>query len=98
MEDAGIDITAFIAQMLGLGVTNIFCTDISKDGVLEGPAVDLYKKIMNDYPAINLVASGGVSNLEDVRMLKEIGCSGAIIGKAIYENRVTLKELSLINS
>lgn len=98
MEDAGIDITAFIAQMLGLGVTNIFCTDISKDGVLEGPAVDLYKKIMNDYPAINLVASGGVSNLEDVRMLKEIGCSGAIIGKAIYENRVTLKDLSLINS
>ncbi len=98
LEDAGIDITAFIAQMLGLGVTNIFCTDISKDGVLEGPAVDLYKKIMNDYPAINLVASGGVSNLEDVRMLKEIGCSGAIIGKAIYENRVTLKDLSLINS
>ena len=98
LEDAGIDITAFIAQMLGLGVTNIFCTDISKDGVLEGPAVDLYKKIMNDYPAINLVASGGVSNLEDVRTLKEIGCSGAIIGKAIYENRVTLKDLSLINS
>ena len=72
LEDAGIDITAFIAQMLGLGVTNIFCTDISKDGVLEGPAVDLYKKIMNDYPAINLVASGGVSNLEDVSTLKEL--------------------------
>ena len=98
LEDAGIDITAFIAKMLGLGVTNIFCTDISKDGVLEGPAIDLYKKILTDYPDINLVASGGVSNMQDVRALKEIGCSGAIIGKAIYENRVTLKELSIINS
>jgi len=98
LEDAGIDITAFIAKMLGLGVTNIFCTDISKDGVLEGPATDLYKKILTDFPDINLVASGGVSNMQDVRALKEIGCSGAIIGKAIYENRVTLKELSIINS
>ncbi len=98
LEDAGIDITAFIAKMLGLGVTNIFCTDISKDGVLEGPAIDLYKKILTDYPDINLVASGGVSNMQDVRALKEIGCSGTIIGKAIYENRVTLKELSIINS
>ncbi len=98
LEDTGIDITAFIANMLGLGVTNIFCTDISKDGVLEGPAIDLYKKILSDYPDIHLVASGGVSSIKDVKALKEIGCSGAIIGKAIYENRVTLKELSLINS
>lgn len=98
LEDAGIEITTFIANMLGLGVTNIFCTDISKDGVLEGPAIDLYKKILTDHPDITLVASGGVSNLQDVKALKEIGCSGAIIGKAIYENRVTLKELSLINS
>lgn len=98
LEDAGIDITAFIAKMLGLGVTNIFCTDISKDGVLEGPAIELYSKILTDHPDIHLVASGGVSNMRDVRALKQIGCSGAIIGKAIYENRVTLKELSTINS
>ena len=98
IEDAGIDINDFIAKMLGLGVTNIFCTDISKDGVLEGPSLELYKRILTDYPDINLIASGGVSNMRDVKELESIGCSGAIIGKAIYENRVTLKELSLINS
>lgn len=98
IEDAGIDINDFIAKMLGLGVTNIFCTDISKDGVLEGPSLELYKRILTDYPDINLIASGGVSNMRDVKQLESIGCSGAIIGKAIYENRVTLKELSLINS
>ena len=98
IEDAGIDINDFIAKMLGLGVTNIFCTDISKDGVLEGPSLELYKRILTDYPDISLIASGGVSNMRDVKELESIGCSGAIIGKAIYENRVTLKELSLINS
>ncbi|MEI9934249.1 MAG: 1-(5-phosphoribosyl)-5-[(5-phosphoribosylamino)methylideneamino]imidazole-4-carboxamide isomerase [Ferruginibacter sp.] len=97
LEDGGINIFQFIAKMLGLGVTNIFCTDISKDGVLQGPSIDLYKKIMQDHPEVNLIASGGVSKIEDVIQLKEIGCSGAIIGKAIYEGLITLKELSIIN-
>jgi phosphoribosylformimino-5-aminoimidazole carboxamide ribotide isomerase len=97
LEDGGINIFQFIAKMLGLGVTNIFCTDISKDGVLQGPSIDLYKKIMQDHPEVNLIASGGVSKIEDVIQLKEIGCRGAIIGKAIYEGFITLDQLSSIN-
>jgi phosphoribosylformimino-5-aminoimidazole carboxamide ribotide isomerase len=97
LVDGGIDIDTFIGKMLALGVRNIFCTDISKDGAMEGPSIDLYKDIMNTHTEIKLIASGGVSNFHDVIELKEIGCSGAIIGKAIYEGTVTLKELSLIN-
>jgi len=97
LVDGGIDIDTFIGKMLALGVRNIFCTDISKDGAMQGPSIDLYKDIMNTHTEIKLIASGGVSNFHDVIELKEIGCSGAIIGKAIYEGTVTLKELSLIN-
>lgn len=93
LEDSGIEIFAFIGKMLGLGATNIFCTDISKDGVMEGPSIELYKKIIEQYPEINLIASGGVSSLEDVLELKSIGCSGAIIGKAIYEGNILLPQL-----
>jgi len=94
LEDGGIDIYTFIGKMLALGVQNIFCTDISKDGVLQGPSIDLYKKIMEEHPEVNLIASGGVSNINDVAQLKEIGCSGAIIGKAIYEGKITLEQLT----
>lgn len=97
LVDGGIDIDTFIGKMLALGVRNIFCTDISKDGAMQGPSIDLYKDIMQTHTEISLIASGGVSNFHDVIELKEIGCSGAIIGKAIYEGTVTLKELSLIN-
>ena len=93
LEDGGIDIFAFIGQVLSLGVVNIFCTDISKDGVMEGPSIGLYKQIIQEHPEVNLVASGGVSNINDVMMLKEIGCTGVIIGKAIYEGKVSLKDL-----
>jgi phosphoribosylformimino-5-aminoimidazole carboxamide ribotide isomerase len=97
LEDGGIDLYSFIGKMLGVGVTNIFCTDISKDGVMEGPSIDLYKQIMEEHPEVNLVASGGVSNVNDVLQLKEIGCAGVIIGKAIYEGKVSLAELVKIN-
>ena len=93
LEDSGMEIFAFIGKMLGLGATNIFCTDISKDGVMEGPSIELYKKIIEQYPEINLIASGGVSNMDDVLELKSIGCSGAIIGKAIYEGNILLPQL-----
>jgi phosphoribosylformimino-5-aminoimidazole carboxamide ribotide isomerase len=96
LEDGGIDIFHFIGNMLALGVTNIFCTDISKDGVMEGPSIELYKRIMEEHAEINLIASGGVSKMEDVIQLKEIGCPGAIIGKAIYEGKITLNELMAI--
>lgn len=98
LEDGGIDIFVFIGKLISLGVINIFCTDISKDGAMEGPSINLYKKIIELHPEINLIASGGVSSIEDVVELKNIGCAGAIIGKAIYENLVTLDELIIHNS
>ncbi len=97
LEDGGIDIFTFIGKMIGLGAHNIFCTDISKDGVMAGPSVDLYKKIIEQHPEINLIASGGVTTINDVVELKAIGCSGAIIGKAIYEGNITLQQLLSIN-
>ena len=97
LEDGGINIFDFIGKMISLGTTNIFCTDISKDGVMEGPSIDLYKKIMAEHPEINLIASGGVSNMYDVKQLKEIGCSGAIIGKAVNEGKISLEELVTLN-
>jgi phosphoribosylformimino-5-aminoimidazole carboxamide ribotide isomerase len=94
LEDGGITIFAFIGKMLALGAQNIFCTDISKDGVMQGPSIELYKQIIKEHPSINLIASGGVSKMEDVIALQSIRCSGVIIGKAIYEGNITLKELS----
>lgn len=98
LEDGGITINDFIGKMLALGAQNIFCTDISKDGVMQGPSVELYKQIMEEHPAIHLIASGGVSKMEDVIALQKIGCSGVIIGKAIYEGKITLPELARLNS
>jgi phosphoribosylformimino-5-aminoimidazole carboxamide ribotide isomerase len=92
-EVADIDVLDFIGEYFEAGVQQIFCTDVEKDGMLEGPAVDLYKKIRDKFPGLNLVASGGVSVMKDVDQLKSIGCSGAIIGKAIYEGRIKLEEL-----
>jgi phosphoribosylformimino-5-aminoimidazole carboxamide ribotide isomerase len=71
----------------------VFCTDISKDGLLQGPSFDLYKNMLTKFPALNLTASGGVSQLSDLNELKKIGCTGAIVGKAIYEGRITMNEL-----
>ncbi len=93
LETTELSIFDFIKENMEQGIKNIFCTDISKDGLLEGPSIDLYKKIIMEFPKINLIASGGVANLKDLDDLKEIGCSGAIVGKAIYEKRITLTEL-----
>lgn len=97
LVDGGINIFDFVGKLISLGVINMFCTDISKDGMMEGPSVDLYKKIMQQHPEINLIASGGVSKIDDVVQLKNIGCAGVIIGKAIYENLVTMEELIIHN-
>lgn len=77
------------------GVKQFFCTDISKDGLLQGTGIDLYKKILNEHPSIDLIASGGVSSIDDLLHLREAGCSGAIVGKAIYENKIKLSELKI---
>ncbi|WP_426278211.1 1-(5-phosphoribosyl)-5-[(5-phosphoribosylamino)methylideneamino]imidazole-4-carboxamide isomerase [Chryseobacterium sp. S-02] len=92
LEESNQDVIDFILQYEQKGIKNVICTDISKDGMLEGPSTDLYKDILNK-TSIQLVASGGISCMEDVYQMKEIGCSGTIIGKAIYEGKIELKEL-----
>jgi phosphoribosylformimino-5-aminoimidazole carboxamide ribotide isomerase len=94
IEKTNIDMFEFMHSYINKGISQLFCTDIQKDGKLEGPSTNLYKKIIAQFPALHLIASGGVSNIEDLSILLEIGCSGAIVGKAIYENRITLKELA----
>ena len=94
VEKTNIDVYEFIQSYMNKGIAQVFCTDIQKDGKLAGPSIDLYKIIMNQFPKLELIASGGVSNMEDLHTLRTIGCAGAIVGKAIYENRITLKELA----
>jgi phosphoribosylformimino-5-aminoimidazole carboxamide ribotide isomerase len=94
LEKTDIDVYTFMQSYMDKGVTQIFCTDIQKDGKLQGPSIDLYKKIISKLPTLKLIASGGVSNLQDLKDLREIGCSAAIVGKAIYENRISLEALS----
>ncbi|OCK49892.1 1-(5-phosphoribosyl)-5-[(5-phosphoribosylamino)methylideneamino]imidazole-4-carboxamide isomerase [Chryseobacterium sp. CBo1] len=92
LEESNQDVIDFIIQYQEKGIKNVICTDISKDGMLEGPSTDLYKNILSQ-TYIQLVASGGISCMEDICKMKEIGCSGTIIGKAIYEGKIELKEL-----
>jgi len=94
LEKTEIDVYDFIGAYMNKGVTQIFCTDIQKDGKLEGPSIELYKKILQQYPSLQLIASGGVSQLKDLEELRTIGCAAAIVGKAIYENKISLFELS----
>jgi phosphoribosylformimino-5-aminoimidazole carboxamide ribotide isomerase len=97
LETTDIWIYDFIEKYTKHGVQQIFCTDISKDGKLEGPSTELYKNIIQKFPSLHFIASGGVSSMKDVEELKAIGCKGIIIGKAIYEGRITIDELSKIN-
>ncbi|MGZ3866820.1 MAG: 1-(5-phosphoribosyl)-5-[(5-phosphoribosylamino)methylideneamino]imidazole-4-carboxamide isomerase [Bacteroidia bacterium] len=93
LENTDVSVFDFLKGHLANGVTNVFCTDISKDGLLQGPSTDLYKKIIAKFAEINLIASGGVSNVNDLHELRSIGCTGVIVGKAIYENRISIDEL-----
>lgn len=88
-----LDVVSFIAAYAQKGIQDVICTDIEMDGMLKGPSVLLYKEIIQK-TTVNLIASGGITSLADLRQLKEMGCSGAIIGKAIYENKISLKELN----
>jgi phosphoribosylformimino-5-aminoimidazole carboxamide ribotide isomerase len=97
LEETEIDIFDFIESYVQLGLVNIFCTDISKDGKLMGPSFSLYSEIIERFPTIKLIASGGVSSIDDLIELREIGCAGAIVGKAIYENKITLEALASFN-
>ncbi|MBD0296091.1 MAG: 1-(5-phosphoribosyl)-5-[(5-phosphoribosylamino)methylideneamino]imidazole-4-carboxamide isomerase [Bacteroidota bacterium] len=92
-EQTEIWIYDFIQQYIEKGIQQIFCTDVSKDGALEGPAIELYKNIIQKFPELHFIASGGVSSIDDVYTLMELGCKGVIIGKAIYEGRIQLAQL-----
>lgn len=91
-QESDTDVVDFITSYTGKGVRYTICTDISKDGMLEGPSLDLYKEILGRTP-LNLIASGGITTVHDLHLLQHIGCEGAIIGKAIYEGKITLREL-----
>lgn len=93
LENTDLDVVEFIRKYQNSGITQVFCTDVSKDGLLQGPATDLYKKILEAIPGLPLIASGGVSSIDDLDQLQAAGCSGAIVGKAIYEGRISLNEL-----
>jgi len=92
-KDSDIELFAFLEKFMKRGIKRVICTDISKDGMLEGPAIELYESILKEFPEIELIASGGVSCMEDVRALNQTNSTGVIIGKAIYENRILVKDL-----
>lgn len=93
LEDSNEDLIPFIKNYQSKGIQYVICTDIAKDGMLEGPSFELYKKILAEANGIKLIASGGISTFEELPKLAEMGCEGTIIGKAIYEGRITLKQL-----
>lgn len=94
LETSELDLFPFLARYFESGVRQVICTDIRKDGMLEGPSIALYQKIIKQLPDLALIASGGVRSLNDLEQLADIGCHGTILGKAIYEKRISLVELS----
>ena len=93
LETSDLWLKDFLQGYITEGVKYCICTDISKDGLLEGASNDLYASVLKDFPDVKLIASGGVSSMDDLHKLKEIGCFGAIVGKAIYEKKISLKAL-----
>ena len=93
LETSDIDLIPFIQRYFDLGIRTVLCTDISKDGMLSGPAFELYEEIMKQFPDLNLIASGGVSNIEDIQKLCTLNIPSVVVGKAIYENRIDLVDL-----
>ena len=92
-EDSSEDLLPFLRKYVDAGVKNVLCTEISKDGTLAGPAIDLYRRIMEAYPELHLIASGGVSSKEDIEALNAAGIPAVVFGKAIYEGRIDLREV-----
>lgn len=92
-EESTLELLPFLNDYSAKGIQYVICTEISKDGMLQGSAQSLYQQILTELPYLKLMASGGVSSIEDLQALKKMGCYGAIIGKAIYEGKITLSEL-----
>lgn len=93
LEESNEDLIPFIQAYQSKGIQYVICTDIAKDGMLQGPSFDLYSKILAEANGVKLIASGGISTFDELPKLAELGCEGTIIGKAIYEGRITLKQL-----
>ena len=92
-EDSAEDLLPFLKKYIDAGVKNVLCTEISKDGTLTGPAIELYQSIMAAYPGLHLIASGGVSSIDDIKALEAAGIPAVVFGKAIYEGKINLNEL-----
>ena len=92
-EDSAEDLLPFLKKYVDAGVKNVLCTEISKDGTLTGPAIELYQSIMAAYPGLHLIASGGVSSIDDIKALEAAGIPAVVFGKAIYEGNINLNEL-----
>ena len=92
-EDSDEDLLPFLRKYIDAGIKNVLCTEISKDGTLAGPAIDLYKSVMRVYPELHLIASGGVSSMDDIKALDAAGIPAVVFGKAIYEGRIDLRQL-----
>lgn len=93
LEESDEELIPFVQNYLNEGVSYVICTDIAKDGMLEGPSFDLYEKMLKQLPGVKLIASGGISTFDELPKLAALGCEGTIIGKAIYENKISLKQL-----
>jgi phosphoribosylformimino-5-aminoimidazole carboxamide ribotide isomerase len=92
-EDSSEDLLPFLKKYVDAGVKNVLCTEISKDGTLQGPAIQLYQQVMEAYPQLHLIASGGVSSIDDIKALDAAGIPAVVFGKAIYEGKINLREL-----
>jgi len=93
LNDSGNDLMDFLEYHISKGIKYVIPTDISKDGMLKGPSTEIYKDIIKSFKSVSLIASGGISSIKDLEDLKEASCEGAILGKAIYENKIELKSL-----
>lgn len=93
LEDSDNELMAFLQHYTQQGVQKVICTEISRDGMLQGPAISLYKDILAQYPDLHLIASGGVSSMEDIEALADANVSGVIFGKALYEGRITFTDI-----
>jgi phosphoribosylformimino-5-aminoimidazole carboxamide ribotide isomerase len=95
-QDSSINIISFLRDYIQRGIAHVTCTDISTDGMLSGPNVELYKVLLLSFPQLHVIASGGVSKIDDLQELKSIGVDGVIVGKAIYEGKISLEQLVTI--
>ncbi len=94
MQSSGLTADGLIGRFSVAGLTQAICTDISKDGMLQGPAFELYRTLQDEFPGVDITVSGGISSTDDIVRLNEMGLRSVIVGKALYENKITLEEIT----